>query len=181
MDIIILPGYSPRNKIWAEEVALNLKKSINGPISVYNWRHWAQGSFSLKYELTNLKKEISDRKVNLLAKSVGTQVAMYLLLVIPHQINKIILCGIPTKNDVQSIDLGQEEIDNKKGLYRKALGNINPKKVLCIQNKGDPLAKYSEVSRFIKRINPKIEILEKPGETHEYPYWLDFQGFLVES
>jgi len=34
------------------------------------------------------------------------------------------------------------------------------------------------VRRFLSGINPNIKIVEKPGNTHEYPYYDEFNDFL---
>ena len=74
MKTIILPGYSPHNKEWAEDMKKQME--LGHDVIVHNWRHWTKGSFSLKREIEKIKEEIGDEKVNILAKSVGTRVSM---------------------------------------------------------------------------------------------------------
>ena len=49
MKTIILPGYSPKNKQWADKITDDLKLD-HGVIPHY-WKHWQAGSMNLKYEV----------------------------------------------------------------------------------------------------------------------------------
>ena len=179
MKTIILPGFSVHNKVWAEEVA----NKLNNNAVVHNWLHWENGksNLSLKEELRNIIKEIGGEKVNIIAKSVGTMVCMHLLAEIFDQINKIILCGIPSVSE------------ERKNLFASSLSDFNPKNIIVFQNTKDPLASFSEVKDFItalrnadmssskdvmKGVNPKIKVIEKPRSDHSYPYFEDFKKFL---
>lgn len=157
MKTIILPGYSLHNKEWAEEVGG----------TVHYWRHWSKGgSFSLGYEVGKILEEVKTDKVNLIAKSVGTMVAMSILQKIPGQVKKIILCGIPS--------VSEERLE----LFQTALKNFPPENIIVFQNSHDPFATFTEVKRFMEKINPQIKVMEKPAETHDYPYFADFEKFL---
>jgi len=164
MKTIILPGFSVHNKVWAEEVA----NKLNNNAVVHNWLHWENGksNLSLKEELRNIIKEIGGEKVNIIAKSVGTMVCMHLLAEIFDQINKIILCGIPSVSE------------ERKNLFASSLSDFNPKNIIVFQNTKDPLASFSQVKDFIRNVNPKIKVIEKPRSDHSYPYFEDFKKFL---
>jgi len=167
MKTIILPGYSPGNKDWAE--AITGKINLGHKVIVHNWRHWQTGAKNLspKKEVETILKEIGSHKVNILAKSVGTMVAMHILLKINNQVKKIILCGIPTVSE------------GRKGLFQKALVGFPEDKIICFQNRKDPWATYNEVKEFMRQVNPKISVIEKPRGDHHYPYSEDFQKFIV--
>ena len=157
MKTIILPGYSLHNKDWAEEMAG----------TVHYWRHWKTGgSFSLRYELEKILTEIGKNKVNIIAKSVGTGVLMHLLPKIKNQVEKIILCGIPTVSD-----------ENKR-LFTTSLSAFPVENVVCFQNTKDPFATFKEVDKFMREVNKKIRVIEKPRSDHNYPYFEDFEKFL---
>lgn len=167
MKTIILPGYSPKNRDWAVKVKKNLKK--NGGIVVHEWRHWKSGSFYLPHEVKVLTDSIRDEKVNLLCKSVGTRVAMELISDLKDQINKVILCGIPTRF----------ESDKTRNLYTKGLTHLSAEQVLCFQNKQDPFSPYDIIKKFIHSVNPKIKIISKERNDHHYPYYEDFRKFIA--
>lgn len=161
MLILILPGFSLSNKDWAYA----LKKDINlrHEVVIHEWRHWQKGgSLALYYELDQILKKVGKEKINIIAKSVGNHVAMSLLQKIPDQIDKIILCGIPSQNESYNI-----------------LANFPAEKVIVFQNEKDPLGNFSEVERFIKGINPKIKVISMPRSDHSYPYPTEFAEFLL--
>lgn len=168
MKTIILPGYSLHNKEWAAEIAKNLELKTNNPVIVHQWRHWKSGgSLSLKYEIKKILEETADEKFNLIAKSVGTMVAMHLLPKIPEQIDKIILCGIPSVSE------------ERLGLFQEALVNFPSGKIVIFQNIQDPFASFQEVKEFIQKVNLGIKVIEKPRSDHHYPYLEDFWKFLI--
>lgn len=168
MKTIILPGFSPKNKDWAYLVANTLKKSQ--PTVVHEWKHWKSGKTKKKWmeeEVKLILKEINNKKFNLLTKSIGTMVAMSVLKLTPKSINKIILCGIP----VQVFKSG----DNNSF---EELKQIPPERLLCIQNKNDPLGSLTQVKKLLNPINRFIKIHSKPRSDHEYPYVKAFVKFL---
>lgn len=163
MRTILLPGFSAHNLEWAKEVKEKVK--LSEKIIIHEWRHWTKGGgLVLKYETAGIIKKIGqERKVNIIAKSVGIRVCLTLLVTIPEKLNQIILCGVPTISDA-FLDLAQ-----------KALNNIDPKMVTVIQNTADPLASFAKVYKLIQKVNPKIKVIEKEGENHSYPYFADFE------
>jgi pimeloyl-ACP methyl ester carboxylesterase len=168
MKTIILPGYSPKNKEWAE----NIKKEISfSDVLVHEWRHWEMGSFNINYEIGQIMEKIGDGKANIIAKSVGTRVAIHLLERSPDIINKLVLCGIPTKG----------ENEKTFELYKNGLGNISPERVEVFQNVKDYFASYENIVTFIGKINKKIKITKMPRSDHHYPYPIEFEKFLTEE
>lgn len=167
MKTVILPGYSPHNKDWALDIKKELK--IGHHVLVHEWRHWSSGSFSLPSEAESILKKVGKEKINIIAKSVGTRVAMHLIVKIPDQINKVILCGIPTK--------GESKVAKKS--YSEGLSLLSPSQAIVYQNNKDPFASFAEIKKFIGAINPKIKVIKKPRADHQYPYSSDFQKFLT--
>jgi pimeloyl-ACP methyl ester carboxylesterase len=170
MKIIILPGFSPHNKDWGEEIKQKL--DLGHKIILHQWQHWLTGNsddFVIENELRAVLEEINKGEVDLIAKSVGTYMAMRVLKTIPSQILKIILCGIP---------LPPKDMEETEKSEFQALNLIGSDKVLCFQNVADPLANFRKVNELIENINPEIKVVVKERNDHEYPYFDDFRKFL---
>ncbi|MFH1863659.1 MAG: hypothetical protein ABIJ85_01930 [bacterium] len=165
MKTIVLPGYSLHNKEWALEIKKSL--SFRQSVLVHQWQHWKLGgALRPKYEIGKILTEIGRDKVNLIAKSVGTMVAMKVLSEIGDQVGKIILCGIPSVSEERKI------------LFTTSLSDFPAENVVCFQNTKDPFATFEEVDKFMREVNKKIKVVEKPRSDHNYPYSEDFQKFL---
>lgn len=163
MKTIILPGFSVSNKIWAHKMANSI--DLSHEVNVHEWKHWSKGgSLSLPYESDQILDKIGKNKVSLIAKSVGTRVSMFLLKLIPNQISKLILCGIPSQNEIYN-----------------NLSKVDANKVIVFQNEKDPLGNFADVEKFIHKINPKIKVIKTPRSDHSYPYPEKFTEFLTSS
>ena len=174
MKTIILPGYSISNKEWAYDVKENLK--LGHGVLVHEWKHWLStslgspsGSFSVKYETERILNTVGKDNLNIIAKSVGTRIAMHLIPLLGGQIKKLILCGIPTRF----------ENDTARILYKAGLSELEPEQVTCFQNTKDPLANYAVIKRFINSVDPKIKVIEMPRSDHHYPYFEEFNKLLT--
>lgn len=165
---IILPGYSDKNKLWLETVASELKTE-NEVRTIY-WNHWTDfhKKFDPKDKAIDVVDVMLDDSANLIAKSVGTLVASYVILRAPEKIKKVIFCGLPL-NDLTE--------DDKK-IVQEALTKISPENIVCIQNDKDPHGDFDAVSKFVSVVNPSIKIISKQADTHEYLYTPDFEEFL---
>ena len=95
MVTFILPGYSPKNKDWALEVAKNLK--LDHEIRPVLWEHWTdpEKTFKPKEKAQDVIDILLKDNANIIAKSVGTFVAAFVTEKIPDRIKKVVLCGIP--------------------------------------------------------------------------------------
>lgn len=168
MQTLILPGYSLANKDEAEKIQNDLKPNME--TVVWYWPHWKTGQTEtgwLEIEAEKIVTSLKQDQVNIVAKSIGTMVAMILLKRIPHQINKIILCGIPLGDFLAGNDQFYEALDFPPA-----------ENILCIQNENDNHGSYESVEKFIREINPEIKIISKPRSDHSYPYSEDFMAFL---
>lgn len=172
MLTIILPGYSEHNRQWAED--MKFKMALTGEVFVHNWKHWSStssdsssGSFSLKQEIDSLLKEISNQKVNIIAKSVGVYVALNLIPKIYPQVNKVILCGIASVAN-----------EDRKSLVSAVINTLPVDNILCIQNENDKYITFNEAQKFYHSVETKLKIISKPRSDHEYPYPMDFKNFL---
>jgi len=165
---ILFPGFSPKNKAWAEEIQRGLLPTH--PTTVIKWLHWETGAPRenwVEEEAQKLGGVIQGEPFNIIAKSIGTVVSMLVLKANPKLINKIILCGIPMR------DLLEED----KRCY-KALIDFSPQKLLCVQNENDNHGSYEEIVLLLHSLNPDIKIVSKPRADHEYPYIELFLEFL---
>lgn len=170
MKTIILPGYSVKNKEWADDVAKELNEK--GMVTkVHYWDHWkGRGSLSVKKEINRILGEIGIDDINIIAKSVGVMVAMNLIPIIPVQVKKVILCGIAGVSG-----------DERKKLLQSVLEVVSKEKILCIQNEKDPFVPYSDAKKFYHSVEPKLEVIEKSRSDHHYPFPDEFIKFLKAS
>lgn len=168
MKILILPGYSLKNKVWAEELKKEL--GLDGEIQIEYWQHWETGSSTDDWLNAEAQKIINDltTPINIVAHSAGTLVAMKVLESKAHLINKIVLCGIPV-NDF---------LPNDQKLY-EALNLLKPENILCVQNENDNHGSFSQAEEVIHAINPNIQIISQPRSDHLYSYSKDFLEFIL--
>lgn len=166
MITFILPGYSPRNKEWADEVARNLK--LEGQVRPVYWDHWEDESqtFKPKEKAELITRHLKGDNINIIAKSVGTLVAALIAKEIPEKIEKIILCGIPTVSE------------ERLKISKEAFSSFPSERIIVFQNQKDPFTTDSEVIEFMKKVNPKIIVNSMPRGDHHYPYYEEFQNFL---
>jgi pimeloyl-ACP methyl ester carboxylesterase len=168
MKTIILPGFSRINKAWAEQVKYNLEPDF--PSEFISWKHWEtenSNDFSLPDETYKILQLVGAEEINIIAKSIGTLVAMNVISKIPLQLQKAILCGVPL-TDIRHEDLHYYDILENLPLYR----------VSFFQNSNDPHGSYGDVVKFLKDINIRIEVIKKESDDHEYPYWEEFKEIL---
>lgn len=164
MKEFILPGYSIKNKDWAYSVKDSLP---DHNFEVVEWSHWAQGEFSVNNEALQILKKIGDESYVLIAKSVGTLVAMHILKQKKGSLVKLVLCGIP----LHDLD------ENDKKAYQ-VLTEFSSENVLVVQNTNDNHGSYQELTNFLSIINPKIKALSRVRDDHEYPYSEEITEFL---
>lgn len=163
MKTIILPGYSPHNHEWAEDIAAELPEAV-----VHVWGHWRPGgSFDGAAETAAVLGEIDPGGANLLAKSVGCRVAAAVVGRAPGRVGKLLLCGIPGLGADLRADLAE------------ALAALPAERVLVVQNRADPYAPCEQVRAMIREIAPQVVVLEREREDHHYPYPGDFRAFLI--
>ncbi|MDP2684038.1 MAG: alpha/beta hydrolase [bacterium] len=167
MNTIVLPGYSNKNKEWLDE--LRQKADIK-PLDTIEWDHWKNenpNSNWVKLEVAKIINTYRNEKINVVAKSLGTLIAMKILNQKFEMFNKIILCGIPV-NDFKPGDEGMYDV----------LDKLLPNKVICIQNDNDPHGNLGQIRKFLNSVNPDIQLISKESSDHNYPYYEDFRSFL---
>jgi len=168
MDTLIIPGFSIKNKPWAEEIKKGLPPIF--PSSVVYWPHWETGKTEdnwIEKEGEKIILNTQSEQINIIAKSIGTDVSMVVLKLKPNLINKIVLCGLP----IREFHPGDEK-------YFEPLRSFPSDRVLCIQNKDDIHGNFEEAEKFIHSLNPSIKIISEPRADHEYPYLNEFIDFL---
>lgn len=165
--ILILPGFSLRNREWANEVKDKIEMKTDKRVLVHEWRHWSKDAPSLNplFEIEQILKEIENEDyVEIIAKSVGTMICAKLMEKFSPE--KIILCGIPTVSDKRLV------------VMNKSISKYPADNIIVFQNSNDPFASFKEVKEFVNKINKKIKVVEKQSSDHHYPYWDDFISFL---
>lgn len=169
MVTLIIPGYSSLNKKWLEETASNIK--TEGEIRPIYWGHWTDESikFDAKTKADLLDGVSGKRVVDIIAKSVGTLVATYLIEKSPEKIRKVILCGIPVN------DLSEDD----KEVYKNALRKISLSNVLFIQNNEDPHGGTDALKGLLAEFGKDVEVISKERDDHEYFFQSDFDKFLL--
>lgn len=169
MVTIILPGYSEHNKKWLEETAAEIPG--DGEIRPIYWGHWTDPSikFDPKIKAGLLDGVAGKRIVDIIAKSIGTLAASYLIEKSLEKIRKIIFCGIPL-NDIT---------ENDKNVIKNALRKISPQNILFFQNDQDPHGGVESVKYFLSEFGNGIKLIEKQRGDHEYFYQSEFVSFLL--
>jgi hypothetical protein len=168
----ILPGFSKKNQQWAVNTKKELEEQGNIPAIVVYWSHWESRTVEERWietEANKIAEQVGKETINILAKSVGTMVAMEVLKR-NVQVDKLILCGIPIE-DFQ---------EDSKERYR-VLKNVDANRVLVIQNDEDPHGQLGQVQSLMNEFNPNITIDTKHRDDHEYPYSDDFIAFLSKD
>lgn len=169
MVTLILPGYAPKNKNWLDETAKSIK--TDSEIRPVYWGHWSDvnSKFNASQKAHLLDGVSGKRVVDIVAKSIGTLVASYLIQKSPEKIRKVIFNGI-CLNDLTEDD---------KEVVKNALRKIDPQNVLVIQNDEDPHGTFDAIKNFLSEFGDKLTIISKPRADHEYFYTEDFNKFLL--
>ncbi|MCL4397565.1 hypothetical protein M1403_00895 [Patescibacteria group bacterium] len=167
MLTLILGGGSFKNKAWVEEMAQTLGAT---PQFYDYWSEQKDSGLDFDLETNKALKTLGGQPYNLLIKSVGSLLGMRVLEKAGGKVNKIIICGFPLH------DFPSEELERYK-----VLNSFPVEKIRCFQNNADPHGSYQEAKTFLAKINPDIQIVEKIGDNHNYPYPEDFQAFLSEG
>jgi predicted alpha/beta-hydrolase family hydrolase len=165
MQTVILPGYSPSNKEWSDLLAEKIE--VEGVVRPIMWDHWLDTSqlFYPKEKANLIARHARGETINIIAKSIGTLVAAYVINQIPNQIGKVVICGIPL-NDIT---------DEEKAEIKNALQSVRTENLICFQNDNDPHGSYADVKSLI---GEEINLISKPASNHEYPYYDEIKTLL---
>lgn len=164
MTILVLPGFSVRNRIWLEEAGKTLSKKYQ--CVLHEWRHWFTGDkkdFSLEKETLSIKDKIKNcKQLFLLAKSIGTYVGANLISKEKGKdFRRVVFCGVPL-NDLSLF--AQKKLS-------KNLSKFDPSRFLIIQNDLDPHGTYNQVESFAGQIGKNFRIIKMQASDHDYFYF----------
>jgi len=170
MVTLILPGYSVNNKEWLEETAQKI--NADGEIRAIYWDHWEEPTKKfIASEKARILDDITGMRVtDIVAKSIGTLVSAYIIQKEPRKIRKVILNGT-CLNDLD---------ENDKEVMRDAFRLIPPENIICYQNDADPHGSFEQAKKFFSDIDPKITVISKNRDDHEYFYQDEFKNFLLK-
>lgn len=169
MVTVIIPGYSAHNKTWLEQTANSIRGE--GEVRPIYWNHWTDPDAKFDpAEKANLLDGVAGKRVvDIVAKSLGTLVASYLIMKSPEKIKKVIFCGVPLN------DIGEEE----KEMIKNALRKIPLENVIFFHNDEDPHGGYEALKGFLAEFGSDIQIVQKARDDHEYFYTDEFNRFLL--
>lgn len=159
MNIILLPGNSPRNKAWITHIANSLRDDF-GKIIVQEYEHWSSGQPLIDFEVEQSLLARSGNQVRpfvIFAKSVGGIVALKATaedIIMPEN---IIITGLP----LSLIRKKHIPVDN--WLHHLQLP------ITIIQNEQDPVGSYDDIITYIRPINnSNIVVVPHNGSSHSY-------------
>lgn len=164
MKVIFLPGYSLHNQGEMNEVSEYLV-SQGLSVNKIEWEHWLEPDrvWDLRSEVDKVSQKIaesSEEGLILIAKSIGTLVAVNLLKMINKSVlKKVVLMGIPA-NDLSS---------DEKASYKEVLLELAEGKVVVMQNELDNHGIAADVVKMLDGVSLQMVIV--PGVSdHRYNY-----------
>lgn len=160
MDLIILPGNSPGNKLWTKSVANYFAKEFHH-VSVLEYESWLTNDFEkmidLNIEMEKIKTLASPMSnYCVFAKSVGTALCMKAVTEKVIHPQKCMFVGIP-------LDwLATNNIPIKNWVKDYHIPTM------VIQQKNDPFGNAKMVSDFLSSIDGVAKFLVIEGDDHKY-------------
>lgn len=162
-NLIILPGNGPTNKEWAEKARdffVNQFKSV----TIQYYDHWSNNAelIDIDIELKKLTNTINtlNEDIVILAKSIGTALAMYALYskkVYASQISKCVFVGLPP----EWARTNGFDIDSWSAAFTVP--------TTLIQNDNDPVATAEDIRK--EQVGGKFRnmtLIEVKGDDHMY-------------
>jgi predicted alpha/beta hydrolase family esterase len=167
MKYIILPGYSKKND--DEVLSISQALSMKG-LEVYaqRWRHWVDENvvWNVDAEVKLIEESvINDLELTIIAKSLGTHIAVNFIKRNKEKVKNIIFLGIPLIN-----------LTDEEKLDYKILWELNIP-ITVITNNQDPHGDISHVREFLSGL--KYTEVEKDDNTHRYNYPNDISSLLL--
>lgn len=159
MNIILLPGNSPKNKPWVTHVANVLREDFK-EIVILDYEHWKSGepSINFEHEQTKLVRAAAHKRPFVIfAKSVGAIVALRASAENLIQPENIIIAGLPLGL------IRKQHISVDSWLHHLQIP------ITIIQNQHDPVGSFDDIITFIRPINnTNIMVIPHAGTTHDY-------------
>lgn len=164
MFVLILPGYSTKNKPEAYNISEVLEAAGHQTL-VYEWPHWEDVRLQLRpdFELPTIRSRIEEvarqPELAIVAKSIGTFVAMLLLQKYSDiDPQKIILLGFP----LTSLD------EQERKIYPEMIARFKDRTHI-LQNEHDPHGGSEEVKALLGEHQALLQVM--PGrDDHRYDY-----------
>jgi predicted alpha/beta-hydrolase family hydrolase len=159
MKYIYLPGYSLKNLDELEAITGILTQN-NYDTLVYKWRHWSDENekWDPDYDAGKIIQASQDsNEITIIAKSLGTHIAVKLADKIRDKVKLIILMGIPI-NDLD---------DGEKSDYIKTLTGLNIP-IYLIHNRKDNHGSLHQVQELLKAV--RYDLIIKESDDHRYNY-----------
>ncbi len=162
MNALLLPGNSPRHAEWIEK----LKQAISPyfqHVETQHYRHWHTNTekADIDYEIKIAKNKMKQYgPFIIIAKSIGTVIAVRGVAsgeLIPE---KLILLGVPIKSDVP------------KNLFNNWLSKVTIPMTFA-QNAHDPLGSFDNLKANLTIMNNTASFIKLSGTTHDY---IDFDA-----
>ena len=156
MNVLLLPGNSPRHKEWVERLKIALDPHFDS-VKSQQYRHWETGDnwADIDYEINVAKDAVNDLSPYILiGKSIGTAIVSKGIVKGLLHPEKIILLGVPINGGVSKDDL-QNWFEQIK------------LPIVIVQNTFDPYGSFAEVKSLFEKIS-SITFVELPGSTHDY-------------
>ncbi len=143
-----------------------------GKVQTVEWIHWQTGQASKNWPEAELAKieVLVKQPVVIVAKSIGTLIAVKFIAADPKLVDAVVLCGIPVN------DIGQKELN-----AYQSLNKLDPEKIICLQNDRDPHGTADQVSRLFTQLELGIKVIGKPADNHDYLYFGEIQAFLTSN
>lgn len=171
MNLIILPGNSSSNKIWAENVASLFKLNF-ADIRIASYGHWVNKdkNIDLTSELTNVAKLVEGlSNYIVIAKSVGCILALEAISEGIIEPEKCVFLGVAV-SWAELMGINIEDLIVK-----------NTKKTLIIQKTNDPAVSSKELGELLNKIKSKnYKILEIEGNNHKYENIVNLKQTIIE-
>ena len=166
MKYLYLPGYSPKNE---REQLENSRALAAAEVDVvkHKYRHWINDSyvFDIDQELASALALIPEHEeFGIIAKSIGTFLAMKVIATRAKKIRSLLLMGVPVN------DLDEDELAE----YRLMLPKVSH--ITVLQNENDTHGSAAQVEELLKDI--KHQLVVKSAEDHDYIYPQDIVAII---
>ena len=172
MDLLLLPGNSPRNKEWIEAVRDALRDDFDKTAIQYydHWKDEALGGIDINREIKKLPEIIKEfDNYAVFAKSAGMLLALKAISEGVLSPQKCYFVG-------SAIHMGKRSGMN----LEKLLGSLKMP-VLFIQKEHDPAGSFEELKALAEESGlSDYEMRKIPGETHHYGNVNRLRQYLLE-
>jgi esterase/lipase len=173
MTTYFLPGFSGEYNQPEMEAIVDYLREQGMSVEAVEWPHWTDkdAQFVLDDEVEKVWQriqKIQDDEIAIVAKSIGTHVAIRLLETHPDfKPSKLMLMGVP----IESID----EVYIRS--YPEVMKNLSDTEIMVLQNERDPFGSGDQVLNLLEGVD--AEVVVKPGhDTHAYTYPEEVHSFL---